>query len=475
MNITSLNGTEALLGEPLVEGFRSRLRGDLLRPSDESYDAVRVLHNGMIDKRPALIARCTGAADVITAVNFAREHELLIAVRGGGHGVAGNAVCDDGLMIDLSLMNSARVDPEARIAWVEGGAALGDLDHETQAFGLVAPAGVVSTTGVAGLTLGGGYGWVRAKYGMSVDNLLAVDIVTADGQLRRASAEQNIDLFWAVRGGGGNFGVVTTFEFGLHPLGPIVMHCAPMYRGEQAGEVLHAWKVFMQDAPDEFTTEFFFWTVPAHPALPSEFHGEHVVIPAGVYAGPAEEGERFVQPLREIGTPLLDLSAQRPFLEVQQMFDAFLPKGELLNYWKSLYLDRLDDEIIDKLVEVFNARPALRCPFVLHDLRGASSRVPVDATAFAGRNACYLLELNSSWADPGETERNVAWTRKVGQELSARYSSGGGYLNMNCYNEDGAPLVETTYGPNYERLRKIKKQYDPMNLFRLNANIPPAS
>ena len=310
---------------------------------------------------------------------------------------------------------------------------------------------------------------------MSVDNILGVDIVTADGELRHANATENPDLFWAVRGGGGNFGIVTTFEFRLHPLGPVVMHCAPVYAGTQARAILQGWREFMQTAPDEFTTEFFFWTIPDHDTFPPELRGEDVVIPAGVYAGPADEGEQYVQPLRELATPLVDLSAQRPFTAVQQMFDVYLPKGELLNYWKSLYLDRMTDDVFDALITVFNERPAIRTPFVLHDLRGASSRIDADATAFGSRSMPYLMEFNSSWTEPGDTAANIAWTRKVWDDMAARFSSGnGGYLNMTSYNEHGEGLVKETYGVNYQRLREVKRQYDPGNLFRLNANILPA-
>ncbi len=459
----------------IIQALRDSVRGPVLCPGDDEYDATRVLHNAMIDKRPGAIVRCTGVADVRYCVNMARENGLLVAIRGGGHGVAGNAVCDGGLMIDLSLLRSVRVDAEQRIAWIGGGATLGDIDHETQVFGLVAPAGVVSETGIAGLALGGGFGWVRSKYGMSVDNILSVEIITADGEFRRASAGENPDLFWAVRGGGGNFGVVTSFEFRLHPLGPIVMHCAPLYPGEQARDILQGWREFMQDAPDDFTSEFFFWTVPDHESFPSEFRGLEVVIPAGVYAGPAEEGERYVQPLRELGTPLLDLSAQRPFTAVQKMFDVYLPKGELLNYWKSLYLDHLGDEVIDSLATAFETRPARRTPFVLHDLRGASSRIDADATAFGARTMPYLMEFNSSWPDPRDSDANMAWTRGVWDDMADRFSSGGGYLNMTSYNDDGEGLVKDTYGVNYQRLRQVKSQYDPNNLFRLNANILPAA
>ena len=414
LNIMTLAGTETTLDDRALQEFRAVIRGDVFTQAEDGYEEALLLHNGMIERRPALAVRCRGAADVIDAVKLASDNNLLVAVKGGGHGVAGNALCDRGLLIDLSLMRAVHVDPAERTAQVQGGAMLADLDRETQAFGLVAPAGVVSETGVAGLTLGGGFGWVRAKHGLSVDNLLSVDIVTADGQYRRASETQNEDLFWAIRGGGGNFGVITSFEFQLHPLGPIVMFCSPMYAIKQAKEVLSVWRDFMAVAPDDFSTEFFFWTIPDHPDFPDELAGQKVVIPAGVYAGPADEGERFVQPLREIGTPLLDLSGARPFTEIQQTFDPFVPKG-MLNYWKALYLDSMDEDVMDALVAAFEDQPvtANRCPLVLQALGGASSRVADDATAFGDRSRPYMIELNSSWTYPEDSEYNIGWTRQV--------------------------------------------------------------
>lgn len=471
----TLAGTETTLDDRALQEFRAVIRGDVFTQAEDGYEEALLLHNGMIERRPALAVRCRGAADVIDAVKLASDNNLLVAVKGGGHGVAGNALCDRGLLIDLSLMRAVQVDPAERTAQVQGGAMLADLDRETQAFGLVAPAGVVSETGVAGLTLGGGFGWVRAKHGLSVDNLLSVDIVTAEGQFRRASETQNEDLFWAIRGGGGNFGVITSFEFQLHPLGPIVMFCSPMYAIKQAKEVLRVWRDFMAVAPDDFSTEFFFWTIPDHPDFPDELAGQKVVIPAGVYAGPADEGERFVQPLREIGTPLLDLSGARPFTEIQQTFDPFVPKG-MLNYWKALYLDSMDEDVMDALVAAFEDQPvtANRCPLVLQALGGASSRVADDATAFGDRSRPYMIELNSSWTYPEDSEYNIGWTRQVFADLQQRFSRGGGYLNMSCYDEDGEVFIKDTFGPTWGRLREIKKKYDPANLFRMNYNILPA-
>lgn len=477
VTLQTLDSTQLKLDDEKLQAFKSEVRGEMLTPADSGYDEARGIFNGMIDKHPGLIVRCSGVADVIECVNFARDNRVLTAIRGGGHGVAGNAMCDGGLVIDLSGMNQVRIDPEARIAWVQGGCALGDVDHETSAFGLACPGGVVSTTGVAGLTIGGGYGWLRGKFGMSVDNLRAVEIITPDGQFRRASENENTDLYWAIRGGGGNFGVVVTFEFDLHPLPPRVMLCNPIYAAEHASEVLRGWREFMKDAPDEFTTEFFFWTIPEDPQFPAELHGEDVVIPCGVYAGPVEEGEKFIEPLRNLAPTLLDTSGPMRFVDIQQMFDPYLPYGEVQAYWKALYMDRLDDDMVETLVSHFLNRPknGKLCPLVLHNLRGASQRVPVDATAFPGRNWSYLMEYNVTWSDPKDDEEGIAWTRNAWNEMREKYDQyEGTYLNIDSYNEDGNEWVQETFRENYKRLQEIKKKYDPMNLFRVNANIPPA-
>lgn len=476
IKITTLDNKKVSLKDSELQEFRAKVRGEVLSPQDSGYDKARGIFNGMIDKRPGLIVCCSGVADVIQCVNFAREHRLLTAVRGGGHGIAGNAVCDGGLMINLARMNSVRIDPMAKIAWVQGGCALGDVDHETSVFGLAAPGGVVSTTGVAGLTTGGGFGWLRGKHGMSIDNLLAVDMVTADGQFRRASATENQDLFWAVRGGGGNFGIVTTFEFRCHPLPPQVMLCNPIYEAKHAGQVLKGWRDFMDTAPDEFTTEFFFWTIPAVPTFPENIHGKDVVVPCGVYAGTLEDGEKCIKPLRELAPMLLDASGPMRFVDIQQMFDPYLPYGKVLGYWKALYLDRMDDAMADTLVEHFLDRPegAKLCPLVLHRITGASRRVDPESTAFEGRHWHYLMEYNVTWNDPADNDANTKWTRNAWNEMREKYDQfGGTYLNIDSYTEDGHDWIKETYRGKFEKLQKIKSKYDPLNLFRLNPNIPP--
>jgi FAD/FMN-containing dehydrogenase len=463
----------AELDEQAVQAFGASLRGGLLRPGDPGYDEGRLLWNGMIDKRPALIARCSGAADVIEAVNFARAHDLLLAVRGGGHGVAGRAACDDGLMLDLSLMRGVRVDPHGQTARVQGGATLGDMDRETQVFGLAVPSGVVSTTGVAGLTLGGGTGWQMRKRGLSIDNLLSVDIVTADGQLKIASETENPDLFWGLRGGGGNFGVATSFEFRAHPVGPMVVLCAPFYSADLAVPALRAWRDFMRDAPEEFGASFLWWSIPANPFFPAEHHGKKCVIPLVVYVGELADGARLSQPLRSLGTPLVDLSGPIPWTAMQGMFDSFVPKRNLQYYWKSIYLNTLADDAVDFLAERAATVPSTNTYLVILPFGGATSRVGADDTAFGRRDIPYLLEFDSMWADPAEADRNIEWTRRTWSETQ-RYSDGGLYLNFPGFAEEGENLVRASVGDaNYRRLAALKAKYDPSNLFRLNLNVSP--
>lgn len=411
----------------------------------------------------------------MAAVDFARSHRLLTSVRGGGHGIAGTAVCDGGLMISLERMNSVHVDPDRRIAWVGGGAKLGDVDHETAAHDLVCPGGVVSTTGVAGLTTGGGYGWLRAKLGMSIDNLRAVEIVTADGNLIRASDDENADLFWGVRGGGGNFGVITTFEFQLHPIERSIMVCNPLYSVDDASAVLQGWQDFMATAPDELTTEFFFWTIPEDESFPANLHGRDVVIPCAVYYGPADEGQKVVQPLRELGEPLIDLSGPMRFVDIQQMFDAYLPYNEIKGYWKALYMDRLTADMREDLIDLARNMPRAGrlCPLVLHYLNGASQRVSNDATAFPGRNWSYLMEFNVTWKESADDDQCTSAVRNAWTKMRDSHDQQlGAYLNIDSYSDDGLSWVKETFRESFPRLQEIKKRYDPLNLFRLNPNIP---
>lgn len=463
----------ANLDEETVQTFGDGLRGRLIRPGDKDYDTARKVWNGMIDKHPALIARCSGTADVIDAVNFARENLLLLSVRGGGHNIAGQSVCDDGLVVDLSEMRGVHVDPKVRTARAQGGATWADLDRETQVFGLAAPGGVVSTTGIAGLTLGGGLGWLRRKHGLSCDNLISVDVVTADGELVTASEDDNADLFWAVRGGGGNFGVVTSFEYRLHEVGPTVMAAVTMYPDEAADEALPAWKAFVEDASDEVSSQAYFWVIPDVDAFPEEARGRRVFITTAVYAGPADEGERVLQPLREFARPLVDLSGQMPYTAVQQLFDPFLPKHERLYYFKSTDLARLDDEVMDAITAGARARPVPSMLIAIWHYGGAVSRVGAEETAFGSRDTEFLFSVDAIWDDPADTAEVIAYSRKFLADMQP-YAADGMYVNFPGLGEEGDALTRSAYGANYERLVALKNRYDPGNLFRMNQNVKPS-
>lgn len=473
ISVTTLAGNQIQIEAQCVAELQTAVREPLVTAASPDYDAVRQIWNGMHDKRPALIVRCRGVADVIAAVNFARTHELLTAVRGGGHNVGGTGSCEGGLMIDLSLMRGVRVDVEKRTVHAQGGATWGDVDRETQVFGLATPGGVVSTTGIAGLTLGGGLGWLRRKHGLTIDNLVSVDIVTADGQCQTASESQNADLFWAIRGGGGNFGVVTSFQYRLHPVGPMVTLCAPWYPVEMAKEVMSAWRDFMATAPDDIASNFFFWTVPPIPDFPEEARGRRVVIPVAVHTGPTEIGGQQTQPLRELGTPLIDLSGPIPWTALQGMFDPFFPEKVQRYYFKSRYLSHLDEATIDALIPPASNPPQPMVLVVLWHYGGAMSRVGATETAFTGRDAPYLLSVDAIWQDPQASDEVITYARDFLAAMES-YSPGGLYVNFAGLGEEGERLVQSAYGENYGRLAALKAKYDPGNLFRLNQNIRPA-
>jgi FAD/FMN-containing dehydrogenase len=456
-----------------VIALRTSLRGRLIEPGDDGYDAARVVWNGMIDRRPALIACCAGVADVIASVAFARRHALVLSIRGGGHNVAGYAVCEGGLMIDLSAMRAVRVDPAARLAWVQGGALWGDVDCETTAFGLATPGGLISQTGVAGLTLSGGIGWLRGTHGLCVDNLEAVDIVTADGQLLHADASEHQDLFWAVRGGGGNFGVVTGFTFRLHPIPPTVMFCGPAYPEERAREVIPLWRDFMVNASERLSSLAEFSTIPDDPAYPDASRGRRVISLAAVYDGPAEEGEALVAPLRTFGTPLADFSGIMPYRTIQGLYDAIFPKGRDRSYWKSLYLQTLDDDAIGDIVALLAKRPSEMTFASIWAFGGAVQRMPAAATAFGDRSAPYMLSLDAIWSSPRDDAANIDWVRAAWADMQ-RHGTGRMYLNFPGHGE-GDDLVRAAHGPDiYARLGRVKRRYDPDNLFRMNQNVQPA-
>lgn len=458
------------VAEATLEEIKSGLRGEVIAPGDDGYDAARRVWNGVIDKRPALIARCTGVADVISAVRFARDQGLPVAVRGGGHNVAGSAVSDGGLTIDLSEMNSVRVDPASRTVRAESGARLEDLDWETQAFGLAVPAGVVSDTGVAGLTLGGGLGWLRRKHGPSCDNLISVDIVTADGRLLTASEEENADLFWALRGGGGGFGVVTSFQFRAQSLGPEVFFSAVFYPDSQARDVLLSFREYAYGAPDEVNLVTVFGAIPSNDPFPEAIHGKNFIAFVGAYAGSPAEGEKELQPVREFATPLVDFSSVMTYVAAQKFFDEDYPSGRRY-YWKSLYLKDLSDEVIDAALGQAATCPSPLTTIDLWLLGGAISR-PRHDTAFAHREAPYMLTFESNWDDPKDDEMNISWTRSAWTDMQ-RFSTGGLYVNFPGFEEGGESHERSAYGGSYERLVALKNKYDPTNLFHVNQNIKP--
>jgi hypothetical protein len=462
LRVATTTGTDTVLEEVAVEEFKAGLRGEVLRPSEEGYEEARTVWNAMIDKRPALIARCAGAADVIHSINFARTNKFLVAVRGGGHDVAGTAVCDGGLVVDLSRMKGIRVDATRRTVRAEPGLTWGEFDQETQAFGLATTGGFVPTTGIAGLTLGGGLGYLMRRFGLVCDNLLSVDIVTAGGQLLTASETENEDLFWAVRGGGGNFGIVTSFEYEVHPVGPMMLGGLILHPLARAKEIAQFYREFTSTSPDELTTHLAFVTSP---------DGQPVVAFVICYSGPVDEGEEVIRPLREFGSPVADMAGPMPYTAIQALGGDLYPHGRW-NYWKSNFLQELSDEAIDTMIDQFSAAPSPFCVAAFEHLGGEVSRVGEDETAFGDRSAPYTLIITSGWVDPAETERNVEWARGFWEAMQP-FTRDTVYVNYMDI-RDEADRIKAAYGAEtYERLVALKNKYDPTNLFRLNKNIQP--
>ena len=455
--------TTADIDDATIDALRASLSGAVLRPGDDGYDEARTIFNGMIDRRPGLIARCAATGDVAKAVRFARERGLVVSVRGGGHNVAGNAICDGGLMIDLTPMKGIRVNPDARTARAQGGVTWREFDRETQAYGLATTGGAISSTGIAGLTLGGGFGWLGRSYGMSCDNLISADVVLADGSIVTASADENADLFWGLRGGGGNFGVVTSFEYRLHPVTSILGGML-LYPIERANEVLRAVRDFNESSPDEMSVFAAMLTSP---------EGAKVIALPICYNGPIEQGEALLRPLRESTNPMADLVGPISYEQQQTLMDDGFPFG-LQNYWKSEFLKSLPDEAIDVLVEQFNAVPSPLTAVVLEQFGGAYSRVGAEETAFVHRDWDYNFVIISRWTDPAEAEQNIQWTRGVWQAVQP-YASGGVYVNYLEAGQEGADRIRAAYGPVYDRLVALKTKYDPSNFFRLNQNIKPTA
>jgi FAD/FMN-containing dehydrogenase len=471
VGLKTLDGSERSIPEGEIEGLRGGLRGALYLPGDPGYDGARVIWNAMIDRRPAAIVRAAGAEDVMRAVAFARRHGLLLAVRGGGHNIAGNAVVDGGLMLDLSAMKSVRVDAAARTARVEPGVTLGEMDRETQAAGLATPLGINSTTGVAGITLGGGFGWISRRHGLTVDNLLAADVVTADGRMVRVSEREHPELFWAIRGGGGNFGVVTSFEYRLHPVGPQVIAGLIVHPLARAREVLEGWRRFTASAPDDVTAWVVLRKAPPLPFLPAEVHGTEVLVLAVCAIGDPGKAERALAPLRALGKPIADVIGPAPYAGWQTAFDPLLTPGAR-NYWKSHSFRKLDDGLLDVALDATRTLPTAECEIILVHLGGAVNRVAADATAYPHRDIEYVMNIHTRWGDPAQDAASIAWARRI-FDAATPFATGGVYVNF-MPGDEAQRVSSGAYGVNFARLAKLKAKYDPANLFRVNQNIEPA-
>jgi FAD/FMN-containing dehydrogenase len=457
------------LGDATVQELREAIRGQVLRPGDDAYDEASAIWNGAFDgSRPALIVRCAGTADVIAAIGFARSNDLTIAVRGGGHSIAGFSTCEDGVVIDLSQMNSVRVDPATRRAQVGPGATWGDVDHETQAHALATTGGLVSTTGVAGFTLGGGIGWLMRKHGLACDNLVGADVVTADGRLVHVSESENSDLLWGLRGGGGNFGIVTQFELELHPVGPTVYAGLIFFSADHAAKLLRLFREWAPGVPDDITAALNLTTAPPLPVVPEEWHGKKVIALIAVSAGPMDEAAEHVRAFREAAEPVADLLGPMPYMAMQTLIDPLWPKG-IHAYFKASNLARLDDALIDRLCELHLSAPGPQCEMHVHQMGGAVARVGDGDTAFPERSMPFVLNAVTGWQDPDGTEAHTAWARAV-IDAAAQASTGRAYVNF----LGDADAARSSYGAEtYERLVELKRDYDSTNVFRLNQNIEP--
>jgi FAD/FMN-containing dehydrogenase len=469
MTVKNLSGGEVTIEQSQWETLSRSLQGALVTPDSDNYDEVREIWNAMIDRRPSMIVRCASADDVAAAVNFARENDLLVTIRGAGHNIAGNSIADGALMIDLSAMKSVSVDTVGKIAKVDPGVTLGELDTATQEHGLALSVGINSTTGIAGLTLGGGFGWLSRTYGMTIDNLIGAEVVTANGEKVRASADSHPDLFWAIRGGGGNFGVVTSFEFQLSPVGPEILSGLVVHSASDARACLDFYRDFADQAPDELTTWVVMRKAPPLPFLPEEVHGTDVLIFAVMYTGDMESGEKAVQALRDFGNPIADAVGPHPYVGWQTAFDPLLTPGAR-NYWKSHNFSELSDGLLDLLVAKAQALPSGHSEIFIAQLGGAQSRIDPAATAYWHRDAAFVMNVHTRWVEATDDAACIAWARQLFDETGA-FATGGVYVNF--MPEDETERVGNAYGGNHDRLVEIKTKYDPNNLFRVNHNIQP--
>ncbi len=468
--VANRQGESSTINMDAFERLTTSLRDPILKPGDNGYDQARSIWNAMIDRKPALIVRCRGVSDIRRALDFAQEHSILTAIRGGGHNIAGTALCDAGMVIDLSAMRSVRVDPFARRAYVEPGALLGEFDREAQAFGLMTPLGINSTTGVAGLTLGGGFGWSSRKFGLASDNLVGADVITANNKFLHASETENEDLFWGLRGGGGNFGIVSSFEFKLNELGPEVLSGLVIYPLSEANEALKKYRDFVSTLSDDASVWVIMRKAPPLPFVPPEFHGKEILVFGLFYAGDPEKGKQELEPVRHFGTPIAEMVGVQPYVGWQSAFDPLLTPGAR-NYWKSHNFREFSDGLIDTVVKYAYNLPDEQTELAFALLGGAINRVPVQATAYANRDANWLINVHGRWQNPASDDNCVSWARNLFRDLTP-YASGSVYVNFLTGEE--TDRVRAAYGPNYDRLVALKKKYDPNNFFRINQNILPA-
>jgi FAD/FMN-containing dehydrogenase len=466
---TRTNG-EVTLPEDTVRKLKESLRGELILANDPGYDDTRSIWNAMIDRRPALIARCLGVADVVTCVNFSREHDIALTVKGGGHNIAGLAVCDRGLMLDMSRMRGVWTDSAARTARAQAGCLLGDVDRETQVHGLAAVLGFVSNTGIAGLTLGGGFGYLTRRFGWTSDNVSSMELVTADGRVVRANEQENEDLFWGLRGGGGNFGVVTGFDYKLYPIGPEIIAGAIAWRAESAREVLDMCRAVMEKAPPELVCVAALRLAPPAPWIAKEVHGKPIVALFVCYTGDSPLGEKLVAPIKGFGSPVGDIVQRRTYVSQQSLLDATQPKGRRY-YWKSEYLSTLEPELLATLMRHAEAILSPHSAIILFPIGGALNRLPDDHSAVGNRDAAWVLNITGSWEKAEDDAANIEWARAAWRGVR-RFSTGGTYVNF-LTEEEGDERIRAAYGNNYARLAAIKAKWDPSNLFCMNKNIPP--
>ena len=459
-----------MISEKAVEEFGDSLRGEIIKPGDANYDEVRKIWNAMIDRRPALIVKVASADDVQAAIKFARENNLDITIRGAGHNIAGNSICNDGLVIDFSVMKKVRVDAVKKIALVEPGVTLKDFDAEVQKYGLATPVGINSTTGIAGLTLGGGFGWLTRKYGFTVDNLLSAEVITVDGKKLRASENENSDLFWAIRGGGGNFGVVTEFEFKLHAVGPEILGGLLVFPFKQAKSILEKYRNFIPTTPTEFNVWVVMRKAPPLPFLPEEVHGKDVLVLAMCVADDFDKGEKLIEKMRGFGDPVGEHIGRMPYVNWQQAFDPLLTPGAR-NYWKSHNFVDLKDGAIDLMIEYSGKLPSSQCEIFIAYLEGKSNNVSANAMAYPSRDLKYILNVHGRWDDAKQDKECINWAREF-FDATSKFASSGAYVNF--MTEEEKERVAKAYGPNYDRLVQIKKKYDPDNLLRYNQNIKPS-